>query len=70
MSGVGEGKDSPVELIAAVDKEEDARPPSGLLHGVEMNTIAQAIWKVHSTRSPEEFQNLKAKIQNDDVRAR
>ena len=68
MSGVGEGKDSPGSelIIAAVDKEEDARP-IWLAAWSGMNTIAQAIWKVHSTRSPEEFQKFVAKIRIYDV---
>lgn len=68
MSGVGEGKDSPGSelIIAAVDKEEDARPV-WLAAWSGMNTIAQAIWKVHSTRSPEEFQKFVAKIRIYDV---
>ena len=46
--------------------EEDARPV-WLAAWSGMNTIAQAIWKVHSTRSPEEFQKFVAKIRIYDV---
>lgn len=68
MSGVGEGKDSPGSelIIAAVDKKDDSRPV-WLAAWSGMNTIAQAIWKVHATRSPEEFQEFAAKIRIYDV---
>lgn len=68
MSGVGEGKDSPGSewIIAAVDKKGDSRPV-WLAAWSGMNTIAQAIWKVHETRSPEEFRKFAAKIRIYDV---
>lgn len=68
MSGVGEGKDSPGSelIIDAVDKKEDSRPV-WLAAWSGMNTIAQAIWKVHATRTPEEFRKFAAKIRIYDV---
>lgn len=68
MSGVGEGKNSPGSelIIAAVDKKGDSRPV-WLTAWSGMNTIAQAIWKVHATRTPEEFRKFAAKIRIYDV---
>lgn len=68
MSGVGDGKDSPGSelIINAVDKKEDSRPV-WLAAWSGMNTIAQAIWKVHATRTPEEFREFAAKIRIYDV---
>ena len=56
MAGVGEGKDSPGSelIISAVDKQSDSRPV-WLLAWSGMNTIAQAIWKVHESRTSETY---------------
>lgn len=68
MSGVGAGKDSPGSelIISAVDKQGDDRPV-WLAAWSGMNTVAQAIWKVHDSRSPEEFKKFAAKIRIYDV---
>lgn len=68
MAGVGEGKDSPGSelIISAVDKQSDSRPV-WLLAWSGMNTIAQAIWKVHESRTSEEFKRFVAKIRKYDV---
>ena len=68
MSGVGEGKDSPGSelIISAVDRQGDDRPV-WLAAWSGMNTVAQAIWKVHDSRTPEEFKKFAAKIRIYDV---
>lgn len=68
MAGVGEGKDSPGSelIISAVDKQNDFRPV-WLVAWSGMNTIAQAIWKVHETRTSEEFKKFADKIRIYDV---
>ena len=62
MKGVGEGKDSPASemLIEAVDKE-DPRPLWVTVWGGP-NVLAQALWKVRQTRSPEELKEFVAKL--------
>jgi hypothetical protein len=62
MDGVGEGKDSPGSdlLIKAVDKEDD-RPLWVSVWG-GANCLAQALWKVKNTRTPEELEKFLAKI--------
>ena len=68
MAGVGQGKDSPGSelIISAVDKQNDPRPV-WLVAWSGMNTIAQAIWKVHESRTSEEFKRFVAKIRIYDV---
>lgn len=68
MCGVGAGKDSPGSelIISAVDKQNDSRPV-WLVVWSGMNTIAQAIWKVHKTRTSEEFKKFADKIRIYDV---
>ncbi len=68
MSGVGEGKDSPGSelIISAVDKEEDSRLVWITAWG-GMNTLAQALWKVKSTRSEKELNTFIKKIGIYDV---
>jgi len=67
MGDVGEGKDSPGSdlIIAAVDKD-DPRPVWVMGWG-GMNTIAQAIWKVRETRSPEELEKFLSKLRLFDI---
>jgi len=62
MNGVGEGKDSPGSelLIKAVDRN-DARPLWVNVWGGP-NVLAQALWKVRSTRSPQELAKFVAKL--------
>ncbi len=62
MNGVGEGKDSPGSelLIKAVDRK-DSRPLWVDVWGGP-NVLAQALWKVRSTRSPEELAKFVAKL--------
>lgn len=68
MCGVGAGKDSPGSelIISAVDKQNDSRPV-WFVAWSGMNTIAQAIWKVHETRTSEEFKKFADKIRIYDV---
>lgn len=68
MAGVGYGKDSPGSelIISAVDRENDSRPV-WLAAWSGMNTIAQAIWKVHENRSPQEFKKFASKIRIYDI---
>lgn len=68
MDGVGEGKDSPGSelIIAAVDKRGDKRPVWIAAWG-GMNNVAQALWKVAHTRSPEELKRFTEKIRIYDV---
>jgi hypothetical protein len=67
MSGVGTGKDSPGSelIIAAVDKD-DPRPVWVTGWG-GMNNIAQAIWEVRETRSPEELSKFLGKLRLFDI---
>ena len=67
MADVGEGKDSPGSdlIIASVDKD-DPRPVWVMGWG-GMNTIAQAIWKVRETRSPEELVKFLSKLRLFDI---
>ena len=68
MSGVGEGKDSPGSelIIAAVDNPKDRRPVWIAAWG-GMNTLAQALWKVSRTRTPEEVEAFVSKIRIYDI---
>ncbi|MBN2807823.1 MAG: DUF1593 domain-containing protein [Prolixibacteraceae bacterium] len=67
MSDVGTGKDSPGSelIIASVDKD-DPRPLWVMGWG-GMNNIAQAIWKVRETRSPEELKKFLGKLRLFDI---
>jgi len=67
MDDVGPGKDSPGSelIISAVDKD-DPRPIWICCWG-GANTLAQAIWKVQNTRSPEELQKFISKIRVYDI---
>lgn len=67
MSDVGTGKDSPGSdlIIASVDKD-DPRPLWVTGWG-GMNNIAQAIWKVRETRSPEELAKFLSKLRLFDI---
>jgi len=62
MDGVGEGKDSKGSelLIKAVDKTDD-RPLWVSVWG-GANCLAQALWKVENTRSPEEVKQFVSKL--------
>jgi hypothetical protein len=67
MANVGAGKDSPGSnlIIAAVDKE-DSRPIWINCWG-GANTLAQALWKVKSTRTPDEVNQFVSKIRVYDI---
>ncbi len=67
MSDVGEGKDSPGSemIIAAVDKD-DPRPVWVNGWG-GVNNVAQAIWKVRETRSPEKLEKFLRKLRVFDI---
>ncbi|MEJ0060795.1 MAG: nucleoside hydrolase-like domain-containing protein [Terricaulis sp.] len=62
MAGVGDGKDTPASnaLIAAVDRA-DTRPVWVLVWGGAVE-LAQALWHVRATRSPEEVARFVAKL--------
>ena len=68
MDGVGEGKDSPGSelIVKAIMKDEDERPVWLVAWG-GMNTIAQAIWKLKTTLSEDDFQRYLAKIRIYDI---
>jgi hypothetical protein len=67
MAGVGEGKDSPgSELIISVVDKDDPRPVWVNAWG-GMNTLAQALWKVKHTRSPEAVERFVSKIRVYDI---
>lgn len=67
MADVGEGKDSPgSEMIIAAADKDDPRPLWVTGWG-GVNTIAQAVWKVRETRSPEEFSKFLSKIRVFDI---
>ncbi|HKI70378.1 MAG TPA: DUF1593 domain-containing protein, partial [Verrucomicrobiae bacterium] len=61
MEGVGKGKDSPGSelLIQAVDK--DPRPLWVTVWGGP-NVLAQALWKVRETRTPEQLEKFVSKL--------
>jgi hypothetical protein len=67
MSDVGTGKESPGSeiIIASVDKD-DPRPVWVMGWG-GMNNVAQAIWKVRETRSPEELDKFLSKLRLIDI---
>ena len=67
MGDVGTGKDSPGSelIISAVDKD-DSRPIWICFWGGG-NTLAQALWKVQNTRTPDEFREFTGKIRVYDV---
>ena len=62
MTGVGEGKDTPGSdhIIEVVDRD-DPRPVWVTAWG-GANCLAQALWKVRKTRSPEQLKKFVAKI--------
>ncbi len=62
MNGVGEGKDSPASemLIRAIDRD-DPRPLWVPVWGGP-NVLAQALWKIRATRSPEALAKAVAKL--------
>jgi hypothetical protein len=62
MQGVGAGKDSPAseQLIRAVDRD-DPRPLWVPVWGGP-NVLAQALWKVRATRSPEALQRFVSRL--------
>jgi hypothetical protein len=67
MGDVGAGKDSPgSELIIASVDRDDPRPVWVMGWG-GMNNIAQAIWKVRETRSPEELAKFLRKLRLFDI---
>lgn len=62
MEGVGEGKDSEgSEWIIKVLEKEDERPLWISVWGGP-NTLAQALWKIKQTKSPEETARLISKL--------
>jgi hypothetical protein len=67
MSDVGNAKDSPGSelIIDAVDKD-DPRPVWVACWG-GANTVAQAIWKVRATRSPDELAKFLSKMRVFDI---
>jgi hypothetical protein len=62
MEGVGEGKDSPGSelLIRAIDRD-DSRPLWVSVWGGP-NVLAQALWKIRATRTPEALAKAVAKL--------
>lgn len=67
MKGVGEGKDSPGSewIIQVVDKD-DSRPV-WITTWSGINTLAQALWKVRNTRTPNEVKKFVQKIRVYDI---
>lgn len=62
MGGVGEGRDSEgSEWIIKVLDKPDARPVWVPVWGGP-NTLAQALWKIRKTRTPEQAENLYRKL--------
>lgn len=62
MKGVGEGKDSPgSELLIRAVGSDDPRPIWVTVWGGP-NVLAQALWKVRATRSPDELAKFVAKL--------
>lgn len=67
LAGVGQGHDTPGSelIIRAVDKKDNR--PIWLTAWGGMNTIAQALWKVKTTRSEAEVSRFLSKIRIYDV---
>ena len=67
MSDVGTGKDSAGSelIIASVDKD-DPRPVWVMGWG-GVNNVAQAVWKVRETRTPEELSEFLSKLRVFDI---
>ncbi|MCC9654299.1 DUF1593 domain-containing protein [Rhodopirellula halodulae] len=67
MGDVGDGKDSPGSelIIASVDKDDPRPVWVGCWGGA--NNVAQAIWKVRATRSPEELKAFLSKLRVFDI---
>lgn len=62
MTAVGEGHDSPgSELLISVVDQDDARPVWVPIWGGP-NVLAQALWKVRATRSPEALAKFIARL--------
>ncbi|MFT3870800.1 MAG: DUF1593 domain-containing protein [Nibricoccus sp.] len=62
MQGVGEGKDSPgSELLIRAADRDDPRPLWVPVWGGP-NVLAQALWKIRATRSPEALAKFVAKL--------
>ena len=62
MDGVGNGKDSPgSELLIRVVDRDDPRPVWVAVWGGP-NVLAQALWKVRETRSPDELAEFVARL--------
>jgi hypothetical protein len=67
MADVGPGKDSPgSELIISAAKKDDPRP-LWIMGWGGMNTVAQAIWKMRETNSPETFNTFLSKLRLFDI---
>ena len=66
MSGVGERGSEGAELIVRAADKDDPRPVWLLAWG-GANTIAQAIWTVRETRSPEELSRFLSRIRIYDL---
>ena len=67
MAGVGDGKDSEGSewIIRVVDKEDDR--PVWISAWSGTNTLAQALWKVSHTRTPEQVNEFVKRIRVYDV---
>jgi Protein of unknown function (DUF1593) len=62
LAGVGEGKDGPAsELLIAAVERPDPRPV-WITDWGGANVLAQALWKVRSTRSPEQLHAFVSKL--------
>lgn len=62
MNGVGEGEDSPgSEMLIRVVESDDPRPVWVAVWGGP-NVLAQALWKVRATRTPEALARFVAKL--------
>ncbi len=67
MGGIGADKDSPgSELIIASVDRDDPRPVWVMGWG-GVNNVAQAIWKVQNTRTPEELAQFISKLRVFDI---
>lgn len=67
MKGVGEGLDSPGSdlIITTIDMPDER--PVWIAAWSGVNTLAQALWKVRNTRSPEEVDKFVKKIRVYDI---
>ncbi len=67
MNAVGERKDSPGSELIIVSVDKDDPRPVWVTGWGGINNVAQAIWKVQNTRTPEELDEFISKLRVFDI---